>query len=444
MIPPQAKEVEESVLGAMLLEEKSITKVVGILNEKDFYVPAHQAIYGAMLAIFQRNEPADLITLTAELKSQGKLEKIGGEYYLTKLTTKVSSAANIEYHAHIVLEKSLARQIIGLSSETLTRAYDETENILELTNDLSLGLTNIRSGIVKNKSISASWIAKETNEEIDKIHTGQDESLKSGFIDIDAITGGYRKGNLIIMAGLEKSGKTTAALQTTFFNLKKGVPCLFFSLEMTRVDLMLRYALIEEKLSWLKLVNRKLTTLEIERLKRRVDTLGKLPFYVLDRPAHIVDIMAESARTISEKGIRLIVADYTQKIVPITKKANESREREVANISGGLKNIAFENKIVLIALSQLNEELRARESKAIEQDADKIITFDSPDKDEPTADGNGTIKGIRIRQRFGAGGGFGDCKMIYDKLFGYWKSYSGQDETFEPITQQNLIDDDPF
>ncbi len=444
MIPPQAIEVEESVLGALLLEGKSITKVIDILTERTFYKPAHQAIYAAILALFQKNEPVDLLTLTAELKSQGNLEKIGGEYYLTKLTTKVSSAANIEYHAHIILERALARDVIGLSSGAMTRAYDETEDVIELINDLSLGLTNIRSGVTKNRSISAPQIAKETNEEIEKIHAGQDESLKSGFIDIDAITGGYRKGNLIIVAGLEKSGKTTAVLQTMFYNAKKGVPCLFFSLEMTRVELMLRYALIEERLSWLKLVGRRLTTLEIERLKRKVDVLGKLPFYVLDRPVHIVDIMAESARMITEKGIRLIVADYTQKVVPITKKANESREREVANISGGLKNIAFEHKIVLIALSQLNDELRARESKAIEQDADKIITFDAPDKDEPTADGTGIIKGIRIRQRFGAGGNFGDCKMIYDKLFGYWKSYSGQDEMLEPVRQQELINDDPF
>jgi replicative DNA helicase len=788
MTPPQAIEVEESILGALLLEGKSITKVIDILTERTFYKPAHRAIYAAILALFQRNEPVDLLTLTAELKSQGNLEKIGGEYYLTKLTTKVSSAANIEYHAHIILERALARDVIGLSSGAMTRAYDETEDVIELINDLSLGLTNIQSGVIKNRSISAPQIAKETNEEIEKIHTGQDESLKSGFIDIDAITGGYRKGNLIIVAGLEKSGKcfgrdvtvlmfdgttkkvqdimvgdiimgddstprtvltttmgndelynvslsrnagsfvcnrehllvlrrnsyaktikqgkrrngeiieipvceylkkctggfrehyrqfklpvsfcaqylpidpyllglwlgdghaagsrittadapiinwlenyakingskfllrttkskactisisetsqtrkrtlsmayklrelnlinnkhiplnyqansrenrlkllaglidsdgycggnstvcfcnknkllceqtmfvarslgfhccnpkikhnkkyntdyyvifisgniqdipillkrkilpksqkpktvcqytfkvtplgrgdyygftvngngrfllgdltvshnSTAVLQTMFYNAKKGVPCLFFSLEMTRVELMLRYALIEERLSWLKLVGRRLTTLEIERLKRKVDVLGKLPFYVLDRPVHIVDIMAESARMINEKGIRLIVADYTQKVVPITKKANESREREVANISGGLKNIAFEHKIVLIALSQLNDELRARESKAIEQDADKIITFDAPDKDEPTADGTGIIKGIRIRQRFGAGGNFGDCKMIYDKLFGYWKSYSGQDEMLEPVRQQELINDDPF
>ncbi len=442
--PPSAVEIESFVLGAILLEPTAIVKVVEVLNEASFYKLANQIIYNAIVSLYTKGEPADLITLTEELRKQGELEKIGGEYYLTELATRVSSAANIEYHARILAERALLRGVIRLSQETISRAYDETEDALEVLNDLTVELTKIRSGVTKEKSVSLSVVAKETNEEVDNIHTGKSESLNFGFADIDGITGGARKGNLIIYAGLEKSGKSTMALQTIFYNAQKGIPCLFFSTEMSRIDLMLRYALIKEKISWLKLVQKKLSTLEIDKLKRQISILGKLPIYVSDALSTMLDITAESERMILDKGVRLITADYIQRLIPTYKKSSTNREQEIAGISRGLKDIAFKHKIFLVALSQLNEDLRSRESRAIEQDADKIITIDNPEKTEPTADGTGTITGIRIRQRFGAGGGFGDCKMVYDKLYGYWKSYIGDDSIPEPEPQRSLIDDDPF
>jgi replicative DNA helicase len=395
-----------------------------------------------MVSLFEKSEPVDLITLSAELRARGEIEKIGGEYYLTELTNTVSSAANVEYHSHIVLEKALLRRLIKSSSDAIDKAYDETEDALELVDIATTEIAGLRSKYIKESSISISRIAKETNEEVDKIHTGKDESLKFGFADIDNITGGMRRGNLIVIAGLEKSGKTTLSLQSMFYNAQRNIPCLFFSTEMTRIDLMLRYALIKERISWIKLISKKLSQLEIDRLKKQITNLGKLPIYVSDKLVSIMDIAAESEKMISSKGIRLIVADYIQRIVPVTRKSIENREREIASISSGLKNIAFKHGTTLIALSQLNDDLRARESRSIEQDLDKMITINSPDKNEDTTDGTGIVVGIRIKQRFGAGGGFGDCKMIYDKQFGYWKSFSGIDQNEASEGRSSFLDEE--
>jgi replicative DNA helicase len=269
-ISPQAVEIEASILGAILLEKSALPKVIEIFSDPFvMYKPVHQLIYASILRLYEQNIPVDLITLTEELRGTGNLEKIGGEYYLTELTTKVSSAANIEYHAHIVLERALARQLIALSSNIVDRGYSETEDVFELIADATSMLNDVRNQTVKEHSISIKIVAKETNERVDKIHLGIDESLGFGFADIDYITGGMDKGNLVVYGGLEKRGKSILALQTMFYNAKKGIPCEFISTEMTRDDILLRYALAEEKLSWIKLKTRKFSTLELEKLKKR-------------------------------------------------------------------------------------------------------------------------------------------------------------------------------
>jgi replicative DNA helicase len=245
------------------------------------------------------------------------------------------------------------------------------------------------------------------------------------------------KGNLIVYAALAKRGKSTMLLQTLFHNALRGIPCLIFSTEMKRTDLMLRYAMIKHHVKWLDYIQKKMSVSDRERFKRYVVELGaKCPIIVSDRVSSILDIISESDRTIQNKGIRLIAVDYIQRVVPVSKRSNENREREIASISNGLKNIAFKNNISLIALSQLNDNMQTRESRAIEQEMDKMLTVNSEDKDEKTPDGNSVLIGVKIQQRMGASGNFGDVKMIYDKEFGYWKSYLNKDEYEEPAQTQ--------
>lgn len=431
--------LEQTFIAELIADGTSVPQVRAILPDGSFFEDLLcSRYYESMLSTFDKHSALDFVLIDDELKAR----KLSVLELISWNTRAAGYGDKVVIYAKQIAEAYMKR-VGGRIITNLNNDFEENPDPFEAIDSAVTTLMGIRSQFVKEHSVSMWTVAKETVEEVDKIHGGKDESLPFGFSDIDNITGGMRKGNFIVWAGLEKSGKSTAALQTIFHNAKRGTPCLFFSTEMTRVDLMLRYALIKEKLSWIKLIKRNFSTLELERLKKQIAELGKYPIYVSDKLVSILDVVAESQRMVADRGVKLIVADYIQNIIPTNKKNNANREQEVSNISKGLKGIAFSNKIVLIGLCQLTDDLRARESRAIGQDADKIITINDPDENEQTDDGNGAIVGIKIKQRFGAGGNFSDTKLIYDKIYGYWKSYLGNDE-HEPPSQQKLIDEDPF
>jgi replicative DNA helicase len=221
------------------------------------------------------------------------------------------------------------------------------------------------------------------------------------------------------------SHNTTLALQTVFHAAKMGYPCLFFSAEMKRKQILFRYALMVEEISWIDAKRNVLSQDDWERIAKRINIMASYPIYVRDSVLTITDIYSDSERFVKERGVKLIAVDYIQRVVPITKKSTDNREREISAISSGLKNIAMQFDVPVIALSQLNKDLRARESMAIEQDMDKMITIDSPENDIVCAEGRGLEVGIKIRQRMGMSGGFNDNKLYYDKLNGSWKNYLG-------------------
>lgn len=422
---------EQILLGELIGNGNKLSEVRNILPDGTFFEDNEcSKYYEAFLETWDIHGDLDCIVVSDSLKirqlSDTKLLEWSIQSYSANYTIT---------HAKIIAEKYMKREGI----KTIFKLHNDYSESLEpfesLENAIST-LSNLRSQFVKEHSVSLSIVAKETCDVIDKHYEGKSESIKFGFTDIDNITGGMDKGNLIVYAALAKRGKSTMLLQTIFHNALKGIPCLIFSTEMKRTDLMLRYAMIKHKIKWLDYIQKKMSVSDRERFKRYVVELGaKCPIVVSDRVSSILDIISESDRTIQNKGIRLIAVDYIQRVVPINKKSNENREREIASISNGLKNIAFKNNISLIALSQLNDNMQTRESRAIEQEMDKMLTVNAEDKDEKTPDGNSVIVGVKVQQRMGASGNFGDVKMIYDKEFGYWKSYLNEDRNEEPPQQ---------
>jgi len=419
--------VEQIFIGELINNGEKITEVKTVIPDGTIFREKKCAdFYEAILDTYDLHGKVDYILVDEALKIRkldlSLLMEWGNQSY---------TSAYILDHAKQIAEIYIKK----ISSEAIRSLHDEFTNTLEPFDaiDQTINtLSHLRSQFRKNHAVSMSIIAGETLEEVDKIQRGENTSLPFGLVDIDNVTGGMENGDLVIIAGLEKRGKSTLMLQTLFHNTLKGTPCLLLSTEMTRKQVMFRYAFIAEKLSWIHFKQHKLSSLEWERLRKQIVRLGSLPFYIRDGVLTIADILAESERFVNERKVKLIAVDYIQRVVPINKKSNENREREIASISSGLKNIAIDLKIPVIALSQLNEDLRARESRSIEQDMDKMIIINSEDKDEETADRSGSIVGVKIRQRMGVSGNFGETKLFYDKGTGSWRSYLNADERTEP------------
>jgi replicative DNA helicase len=420
---------EQTLVAELILNSNQLPEVRALIPDGTFFQNSQCAgYYEAILDAYDIHGTVDIVLASETINARGMNTTDIGDWILL-----VNNYGRVINHAKVVAEKYIKR----IGSETIRTLHNDfTENpapFQSLDQAIS-SLTHLRSQFQKEHAVSMAYIAKEVRVEIENLRKGINNAIPFGFVDIDNATGGMENGDLIVIAGLEKRGKSTLAIQTLFRNAQKKIPCLFFSTEMKRKQIMFRYAILTERLSYINAKHNKLTPLEWERLLRRIDILESYPFYVLDSALTILDIMSESERFVQERGVKLICVDYIQRVVPINKKSNENREREIASISSGLKNISMALNVPVIALSQLNEDLRARESRAIEQDMDKMITINSEDKDEIKGD-MATIA-IRIKQRMGLSSGFGEIKMCYDRLYGSWKSYSPEIEHDEPVQTQ--------
>lgn len=390
-VPPQAVDIEAAVLGAMLLEKEAIAKVIEVLDEGNFYKPAHQSIFRAMVALFERNEPVDLITLSEELRRRGELERVGGEYYLSELTARVTSAANVEYHAHIVLEKALMRQLIATSTAVINRAFNETEDPLELLDEAERSIFTISEQRMKKSFVSIDTAVHKTLDLIESIHGrhGGVTGVPSGFIELDALTGGFQPSDLIIIAGRPSQGKTAFALSIARnAAVIHNVPIGIFSLEMSIQQLVMRLICAEARVDAQKLRTGRLPEEEWQKLSLNVGRLYKAKIFIDDTPAlNILEIRAKARRLKAEHNIGMIMIDYLQLIQG---PKSQSREQEISAISRSLKALAKELNIPVVALSQLNRAVEARsdkrptladlrESGAIEQDADVVIFVHRPE-----------------------------------------------------------------
>ena len=388
-LPPQAIDLEQVVLGAMMIDKKGVDEIIDILSPEVFYKDAHQHIYDAVRALFENGEPIDLLTVSQQLKQMGKLDQAGGDYYLIQLTQKVSSSAHIEYHARIILQKYIQRSLIKISNEIIEEAYDETTDVFDLLDNAESKLYEVTQGNIKRSSETAQSLVIQAKKKIEEISNKEGLSgIPSGFDRLDKLTSGWQASDLIIVAARPGMGKTALTLSMARnIAVGQGIPVAFFSLEMASVQLITRLISSETGLSSEKLRTGNLEKHEWEQLNVKVKSLEKAPLFIDDTPSlSIFDLRAKARRLASQHGIKMIIIDYLQLMTAGGSQKGGNREQEISMISRNLKALAKELMVPVIALSQLSRAVETRggskrpllsdlrESGAIEQDAE-IVSF---------------------------------------------------------------------
>jgi len=395
-IPPQAVDMEEAVLGALMLEKNALTAVIDILHTEAFYKEAHQKIFKVIHDLFHKAEPIDILTVTHALKKSGDLELVGGAFYITQLTNRIASAANIEYHARIILQKFIQRELIRISSETIKSAYEDTSDVLKMLDDVEKNLFSIAEGnIRRNCENMNSLITKAIREiEIASKQTQGITGVESGFTDLDRITAGWQKSDLIIVAARPGMGKTAFTLSLAAnAALQFNRPVAFFSLEMSSVQLVNRLLSSQAEITSEAIRKGQLAEHQWQQLNSKIAPLSDAPIFIDDTPAlSVFELRAKCRRLVAEKKVQLIIIDYMQLMVAGTDNRNGNREQEISTISRSLKAIAKELEVPIICLSQLSREVEKRgtaskrpqlsdlrESGAIEQDADMVMFIYRPE-----------------------------------------------------------------
>ncbi len=388
-VQPQARDLEEAVLGAIMLDKDALPTVIEILRKESFYYTPHQIIYDEMLGIFERTQPIDILTIHEALKKSGNLEKAGGINYLMDLTNKVASAANIEYHARIIVQKFIQRELIRISNMTIKEAFEDTKDVLELLDEAEQNLYEITDKNMNTGFESVSAIISKVQKEIEVISQRGDglTGVTTGFKELDKITNGWQKSDLIIIAARPGMGKTAFTLSLAKNAAEQQIPIAVFSLEMADTQLVQRLISMDAEINSRTLRNGQLEPEEWPRLNNSVEKLSNLPIYIDDTPAiNIFELRAKVRRLKNNHDIQLVVIDYLQLMTAAPNQSKGNREQEISSISRALKGLAKEMQVPVIALSQLSRAVETRtgdkrpqlsdlrESGAIEQDAD-IVTF---------------------------------------------------------------------
>ena len=403
-IPPQSVELEQAVLGALMLERDAIIDVQEYVKAETFYLEEHRTIFRAIQALSVEMKAIDLYTVTERLKSQRELQKVGGAAYLAELTQKVASAAHIEFHAKIIAQKYVQRELIRSATEIERRSYDDEVDVTELIGFAEQEIFRVSEGNVKRSVQVASDILRKALQQIEEASktAGEYNGVRSGFTDIDAVTLGWQPSDLIIIAARPSMGKTAFVL-TMARNMcvELKTPVAFFSLEMSSVQLMNRLIVAETQLNSKDLRTGNLTPAQWTHLESQTVELGRSPLYIDDTPAlSVYEFRSKARRLKTQHDIQLIIIDYLQLMTASTPETRGNREQEVSLISRTLKAIAKELNVPIIALSQLSRNVEnrggskrpqlsdLRESGAIEQDADVVAFIHRPEYYGLTTDEN--------------------------------------------------------
>lgn len=422
-LPPQAVELEEAVLGAMLLEREALSTVIDILSPTAFYKEQNGRVFAAMVALFNRSEPVDILTVTQELKRSGELEYVGGAYYVSALTNRIASSANIEFHARIVAQKYLQRELIRLSTETIKTAYEDGTDVFELLDETTKNIFEILDSNVRKQHDKMSTLIAKAITEIESAANQKDGLLgvPSGFTALDRITGGWQKSDLLILAARPGMGKTAFVVSMAKnAAVEFNKPVAIFSLEMSSLQLVKRLISSETEITQDKILKGNLDNHEFVQLNERIKKLAVAPLYIDDTPAlSIFELRAKARRLKENQKVELIIIDYLQ-LMSGGPDGKGNREQEISAISRGLKSLAKELEIPIIALSQLSRQVEnrpggskrpqlsdLRESGAIEQDADMVMFIYRPEyygmevdeNNEPT---RGRAEVIIAKNRHGA------------------------------------------
>jgi len=391
-MPPQAVEVEQAVLGAMMLELRAIVRAVEVLDESCFYHAPHSRIFAAMTELFERGTAVDQLTLTEELKRRGQLDDVGGVVYLAKLGSEVATTANIDFHARIVLEKALSRKLIETSSEIIERAYAAEEDVQTLLDRAEQQLFSLSENQIGAGFEPLEKVMGETFEHLERVHAraGTVLGIDTGFADLNEQMSGLQKGDLVILAARPSVGKTAFALTVTrHAAVEVGAGVAIFSLEMSKMQLAQRLLSAETKVDLHKLRTGRLRDEDWMHLTRNIDRLAQAPIYIDDTPGiSVLEARAKARRLQREYGIDLVVIDYLQLMSGHSRA--QSREQEISQISRGLKAMAKELDVPVLALSQLSRAVESRtdrrpqlsdlrESGSLEQDADVVMFIYRPE-----------------------------------------------------------------
>ena len=404
VVPPQAVELEEAVLGALMLERDSIIAVQEYVRPDTFYTDEHKIIYSAIESLSAELKPIDLYTVTERLKVRGELKKVGGAAYLAQLTQKVGSAANVEFHAKIIAQKYVQRELIRSATEIQRRSYDEDQDVTDLIGYAESEIFKVAEGHVKRSVQSAKDILQAALTQIEEASKNSSKfvGVPSGFMAIDRVTLGWQPSDLIIVAARPSMGKTAFVLSMARnMAIDHESPIAFFSLEMSAVQLMMRLIVAETGLSGNDIKSGHLTPEQWRHLESATKPLGMAPLYVDDTPAlSVFEFRSKARRLKIHNDIKIIIIDYLQ-LMTATQESKGNREQEVAFISRTLKAIAKELNVPIIALSQLSRATETRggsrrpqlsdlrESGAIEQDADIVAFIHRPEYYGITQDDNG-------------------------------------------------------
>jgi replicative DNA helicase len=402
-VPPQDLNAEQSVLGGMLLSKDAIADVVEILKGHDFYKPAHETIYQAILDVYAKGEPADPITIAAELTKRGEINKVGGAAYLHTLVQTVPTAANAEYYAEIVHERAVLRRLVEAGTRITQMGYAADDDVDEIVNRAQAEIYAVTEQRTSEDYLPLGDIMEGALDEIEAIgsRSGEMTGVPTGFTDFDALTNGLHPGQMIVIAARPAMGKSTLALDfARAAAIKHNLPSVIFSLEMGRNEIAMRLLSAEARVALHHMRSGTMTDEDWTRLARRMPDVSAAPLYIDDSPnLSMMEIRAKCRRLKQRNDLRLVVIDYLQLMQSGGSKRAESRQQEVSDMSRNLKLLAKELEIPVIALSQLNRgpEQRTdkkpmvsdlRESGSIEQDADMVILLhreDAYEKESPRA-----------------------------------------------------------
>ena len=430
-LPPQAIEVEEAVLGALMLERDAYVTIADIIDTNSFYKEEHQKIFEAIKHLSMHEKPVDLLMVTQELKDREQLELIGGPGFITQLTRRIASAAHIEFHARIIAQKYIQRQLITVSSEIQVKAYDDTIDVDDLIDYSETSLFRVAESNIKKETVPIKPVLKAAIEAIEHARNRPDGLIgcPSGFTALDRITSGWQKTDLIILAARPSMGKTAFVLSMARnMAVDHRKPVAFFSLEMSAHQLVTRLISSETELGGQKIKTGRLEDWEWEHLNRKISSLDKAPMFIDDTPAlSIFEFRAKCRRLKMQHDIQAVIVDYLQLMTAGT-DSRGSREQEVSMISRSLKAIAKELDIPILALSQLNRSVESREGKrpqlsdlresgAIEQDADIVAFIHRPEYFGITEDesGNSLLGVAEIIIAKHRNGAVGDVHLSFRK-----------------------------
>jgi replicative DNA helicase len=407
-LPPQAPELEQAVLGALMLERNAVNEAIDILQPESFYVDAHQRIFSTIKDLFGADQPIDILTVTEALKKKGELDVVGGPFYISQLTNKVASSANVQYHARIISQKHILRELIRISADTMRDAYEDSADVFDLLDKTENGLYT--SGNLKRNYEPMSDLIKGAIDQIEsaKNKTGGVSGVPTGFVNLDKLTAGWQRSDMIIVAARPAMGKTAFVLsmaRNIAVEHKRAVAV--FSLEMSSTQLVTRLIASEAGISSEKLRKGDLTDAEFTILHQHISKLDQAPIFIDDTPAlNIFEFRAKARRLKSQHNVDLIIIDYLQLMSAGGDNRGGNREQEISSISRSIKSIAKELDIPIIALSQLSRAVETRggdkrpmlsdlrESGAIEQDADIVCFLYRPEYYKIFEDEHGSTLGV--------------------------------------------------